>query len=81
MHTPLLSHKGGSSIVTVLNGIESIYLSTIDGEIKPVIPDVDLTFDEPNLIIFTTENYEDIVNTYGLNNKYKKVLNLSKYNG
>lgn len=81
MHTPLLSHKGGSSIVTVLNGNESIYLSIIDGEIKPVIPDVDLTFDEPNLIIFTTENYEDIVNTYGLNNKYKKVLNLSKYNG
>ena len=77
-HTPLLSHKGHSSVVTVLNGDESIHLACTDGEIKPVNPEEGLSFDKPNLIIFTMETYEDIVNSYGLNNKYKKVLNLTQ---
>lgn len=83
IHTPLLIHKAKSKIIALVNGNDKRYLTYTDkGDIKEVSAD-SISPDEVllkgmDLLLFTRENYTDIVNTYNLDNQYKRTLKLSK---
>lgn len=84
-HTPLLFHKANSPIITLVNGDKLTHLSVVNWEVKKVTPEEDQVFSgtdeiKPGIIVFTRENYEDIVSSYNLDNKYKKALTLSSKN-
>ena len=77
-HTPLIRHEGSNKTVEILSPGESekFYMTTgrnrkqITDPVKLNIPE------ELDRVIFTTEDYMDIVESYDLKVNYKKVLTL-----